>query len=215
MRQARDGSVIRWGAADTPGPPHVVSPGRPAPITVAVSPVRPGHAVTVEYRANGGPVRQAMALPVPGAHTTQRAPVSGALAGATERTGRFPASPSLRRTADLASPHRVDRLPRYQVGGGAAPARDRIGDTARERGLISDAGCRAGGQAALGLEYQIALDQLHRYPQRGNREGPRWSAHQLVFHRWALRRAGSRGHRAWLGAVTSCASATTASASST
>ena len=32
-------------------------------VTVAVSPSRPGHAVTVEYRVNGGPVRQAMACP--------------------------------------------------------------------------------------------------------------------------------------------------------
>jgi len=59
---ARDGSVMRWGDADTPLPPAVILPGAPASVTVAVSPVRPGHAVTVDYRVNGGPVRQAVAL---------------------------------------------------------------------------------------------------------------------------------------------------------
>ena len=73
LRQARDGSVIRWGEADTPGPPPVVSPGLRTSITVAVSPVRPGHAVMVEYRANGGPVRQAMALPRPAPMMRMRA----------------------------------------------------------------------------------------------------------------------------------------------
>jgi len=67
-REARDGSVLWWGKADTPGPPQVVSAGLPTPITVAVSPVRPGHTVAVEYRSNGGPVRQTIAVPVPGAH---------------------------------------------------------------------------------------------------------------------------------------------------
>ena len=53
MLRARDGSVLWWGNADMPGPPPVISPGVAAPVTVAVSPVRPGHAVTVEYRVNG------------------------------------------------------------------------------------------------------------------------------------------------------------------
>jgi hypothetical protein len=39
---------------DTPGPPQVVSAGLPTPITVAVSPVRPGHTVAVEYRSCRG-----------------------------------------------------------------------------------------------------------------------------------------------------------------
>ena len=67
-REARDGSVLWWGKADTPGPPQVVSAGLPTRITVAVSPVRPGHTVAVEYRSNGGPVRETIALPVPGPH---------------------------------------------------------------------------------------------------------------------------------------------------
>jgi hypothetical protein len=61
--RARDGSVLWWGEADTPGPPAVVAPGAATSVKVAVSPVRPGHAVSVEYRVNGGPVRQAIALP--------------------------------------------------------------------------------------------------------------------------------------------------------
>jgi hypothetical protein len=121
MRQARDGSVIRWGDADTPAPPQVVSRGLPAPITVAVSPVRPGHAVTVEYRVNGGPVRQAMALPLPGAHHANarlfRALLPGQLSGLVDflpvlRFAGQPISPCLRESTDC---------PRYQVGGGAAP----------------------------------------------------------------------------------------------
>src|SRR5271169_4222789 len=63
-RWARDGSMLRWGGAeDTPGPPPLTLPGAPVPITIAVSPVRPGHAVTVEFRVNGGPVCEAAALP--------------------------------------------------------------------------------------------------------------------------------------------------------
>ena len=68
MRRARDGSVLWWGDADTHGPPPVISPGAAAPVTVAVSPVRPGHAVTVEYRVNGGPIRQAIGQPEPRIH---------------------------------------------------------------------------------------------------------------------------------------------------
>jgi Protein of unknown function (DUF3237) len=60
VRRARDGSVLWWGGVDTPGPPPIISPGVAASVTVAVSPVRPGHAITVEYRVNGGPVRQAI-----------------------------------------------------------------------------------------------------------------------------------------------------------
>ena len=116
MRQARDGSVIRWGAADMPGPPHVVSPGRPAPITIAVSPVRPGHAVMVEYRANGGPVRQAMALPVPGAHTTNERLFRALLPG--QSSGLVDFLPVLRFAGQPISPRltEFDRLP--QLSGG-------------------------------------------------------------------------------------------------
>ena len=113
--------MIWWGTSDAPAPPHVVSPGHPTPITVAVSPVRPGHAVTVEYRANGGPIRQAMALPLPGAHTTNerlfRALLPGQPSGLVDflpvlRFAGQPISPGLAESTDY---------PRYQVGGGAAP----------------------------------------------------------------------------------------------
>ena len=63
MLQALDGSKLRWGGADTPGPLSLMPAGAPASIAIAVSPVRPGHAVTVEYRVNGGPVRETAAQP--------------------------------------------------------------------------------------------------------------------------------------------------------
>ncbi len=59
-RQASDGSMLWWGGADTPGPPRIVAPGAATPVMVAVSPMRPGHSVAVEYRVNGGPVREAI-----------------------------------------------------------------------------------------------------------------------------------------------------------
>jgi Protein of unknown function (DUF3237) len=120
-QRARDGSVLRWGEADTPLPQAVIPPGLPTSITVAVSPVRPGHAVTVEYRVNGGPVRQAMALPVPGAHNANvrlfRALLPGQTGGLVDflpvlRFAGQPISPRLIESADC---------PRYRVGGGAAP----------------------------------------------------------------------------------------------
>ena len=102
MQRARDGTELRWGDADTPVPPAVISPGAPASIPVAVSPVRPGHAVTVEYRINGGPVHQAIGLSEP--RLTERTGVSFARscrAYPTERWSSFlccasPASRSLR-----------------------------------------------------------------------------------------------------------------------
>jgi hypothetical protein len=108
-REARDGSVLWWGKADTPGPPQVVSAGLPTRITVAVSPVRPGHTVAVEYRSNGGPVRQTIALPVPGAHNAPARLFRALLPGQPRASG-LPTGPPLRRTADFAPPHRVKKL---------------------------------------------------------------------------------------------------------
>lgn len=118
-QRARDGSVLRWGEADTPVPSGVVAPGVAAPVTVAVCPARPGHALTVEYRVNGGPVRQTTAVPVPGMHHANsrlfRALLPGHPAGLIDflpvlRFAGAPISPRLMQSADP---------PRYRVGNGA------------------------------------------------------------------------------------------------
>ena len=41
--QARDGSALWWGSANTLGPRQVVARGAQAPVLIAVSPMRPGH----------------------------------------------------------------------------------------------------------------------------------------------------------------------------
>jgi Protein of unknown function (DUF3237) len=64
MQRANDGSVL-WWAADTPTPPATILSGTPVPVRIAVSPVRPGHSVAVDYRVNNGPLRQAVAVPDP------------------------------------------------------------------------------------------------------------------------------------------------------
>jgi hypothetical protein len=121
MQHARDGSELRWGEADTPVPAAVISPGVPASVTVAVSPVRPGHAVTVEYRVNGGPVREAIGQSAPRVHGANgrvfRALLPGQSGGTVEflpvlRFAGQPISPRLRESAEC---------PQYHVGCGAAP----------------------------------------------------------------------------------------------
>jgi hypothetical protein len=62
-QRARDGSVMLWGTPETLAPAATVERGAAVPIVVAVSPVRPGHVVSVEYRVGSGPVRQVTALP--------------------------------------------------------------------------------------------------------------------------------------------------------
>jgi hypothetical protein len=120
MQRARDGSELRWGEANTPVPPAVMAPGVPASVTVAVSPVRPGHAVTVEYRVNGGPVRQAVGLSEPRVHDVNgrmfRAVIPGLSDGTVEflpvlRFAGWPISPRLGESAEC---------PQYQVGCSAA-----------------------------------------------------------------------------------------------
>jgi hypothetical protein len=121
MERAYDGSVLRWGEADTPSPPAFVAPGAPVLVSVAVFPVTPGHVVTVEYRANGGRVRQAMALPLPRANNAAtrvfQALVPGQADGLVEflpvlRFAGQPISPRLDESAERS---------RYQVGRGAPP----------------------------------------------------------------------------------------------
>jgi hypothetical protein len=58
-RRASDGSMLWWGDGDTPVPPELITPGASVSVTVAVSPIRPGHSVAVEHRVNSGPIRQA------------------------------------------------------------------------------------------------------------------------------------------------------------
>src|SRR5262249_8725710 len=120
-REARDGSVLWWGKADTPGPPQVVSAGLPTPITVAVSPVRPGHTVAVEYRSNGGPVRQTIAFPVPGPHNAPARPFRALWPG--QPSGLVDFLPVLRFAGQPISPRLTESAdhPQYQVGRGAAP----------------------------------------------------------------------------------------------
>jgi Protein of unknown function (DUF3237) len=124
MLRAHDGSVLRWGEADTPLPPAVISPGAPACVTTAVSPVRPGHAVTVEYRVNRGPVRQAIGLSEPRSHGVNarlfRAILPGQPGGLVEflpvlRFAGQPISPRLGESAGC---------PRYQVRCGAVETTD-------------------------------------------------------------------------------------------
>ncbi len=56
-----DGSRLEW-TIQAPASP---APGQPMAITIAVTPHRPGHALTLEYRIDGGPVRTVPALPHP------------------------------------------------------------------------------------------------------------------------------------------------------
>lgn len=59
-----DGSVLRWTRLEHAQRSRTGT-GDGLPLTVEVSPVRPGQAVTVEYRENGGPVRERVAQPEP------------------------------------------------------------------------------------------------------------------------------------------------------
>jgi hypothetical protein len=121
MQRARDGAELRWGEADTPVPPAVISPQTPASVKVAVSPVRPGHAVTVEYRVNGGPVRQAIGQSEPGVHGANGRVFRALLPGQSNGTVEF--LPVLRFAGQPISPRLEDsaECPRYQVGCLAAP----------------------------------------------------------------------------------------------
>jgi hypothetical protein len=116
MQRARDGSELRWGEENTPVPPAVMAPGVPASVTVAVSPVRPGHAVTVEYRLNGGPVRQAIGLSEPRLDGANGRVFRAILPGQSDGTVEF--LPVLRFAGQPISPPLGEsaECPRYQVG---------------------------------------------------------------------------------------------------
>lgn len=119
-RQASDGSALWWGGPDTPGPPQIVASGAQAPVLVAVSPMRPGHSVAVEYRYNGGPVREAIGVLEPLQDAKARifrAVVPGQPDGLVEFLPvlRFAGQPISARLAES------EQRPRYQVGRSAAP----------------------------------------------------------------------------------------------
>ena len=118
MQRARDGTILRWGEVDTPDPPAIVAPGTPTSVTVAVSPVRPGHAVTVEYRLDGGPVREATALPQGRTRDRNARLFRAALPG--QPTGLVEFLPVLRYAGQPVSPRLGEATdhPSYRVGGG-------------------------------------------------------------------------------------------------
>jgi hypothetical protein len=120
-RLASDGSALWWGAADTPGPPQIVAPGAGAPVLAAVSPIRPGHSVAVEYRVNGGPIREAIGVLEPRVHDANarifRAVVPGQSDGLVEFLPvlRFAGQPISARLSEL------DQCPWYRVGCASGP----------------------------------------------------------------------------------------------
>lgn len=83
--------------------------------------MRPGYAVTVEYRVNGGTVRQAVGVPVPGLHNANVRLFRALLPG--QASGLIDFLPVLRFAGQPISPRLIESAdcPRYQVAGGAAP----------------------------------------------------------------------------------------------
>ena len=120
-RQASDGSALWWGGADAPGPPQIVAPGAGAVVLAAVSPMRPGHSVAVEYRVDRGPVREAIGVLEPPVHGAKarifRAIVPGQSDGLVEFLPvlRFAGQPISTRLLEMAE------CPRYLVGCAAPP----------------------------------------------------------------------------------------------
>jgi hypothetical protein len=118
---ASDGSALWWGGLDTPGPPQMVAPGAGAPVLAAVSPLRPGHSVAVEYRVNGGPVREAIGVLEPPVREAGarifRAVVPGQSNGLVEFLPvlRFAGQPISARLAE------VEQCPQYRVGCASGP----------------------------------------------------------------------------------------------
>ena len=121
MQYANDGAKMWWGDADTPAPPAVVSPGKPVPVIVAVSPMRPGYSVAVEHRVNGGPVRQAIAAPEPRADRSDARLFRALLPGQPSGTVEF--LPVLRFAGQSISPRLGEsaECSRYMVARAADP----------------------------------------------------------------------------------------------
>jgi len=58
--RARDGATLAWAREDAQ---KAAAAGAPRSLAIRVSPVRPGHSVTLEHRVNGGPVTEQVAQP--------------------------------------------------------------------------------------------------------------------------------------------------------
>jgi Protein of unknown function (DUF3237) len=115
-RQASDGSALWWGGADTPGPPQIVAAGAGAPVLAAVSPIRPGHSVAVEYRVNGGPVREAIGVLETRFHDAGARVFRAVVPGQSDGLVEF--MPVLRFAGQPISPRlsETEQSSRYQVG---------------------------------------------------------------------------------------------------
>jgi hypothetical protein len=122
IQRAWDGSVLQWNEASPPRPPAVVPPGTAAAVAIVVSPVRPGHSVTVEYRFNGGRIDRVSGVAdanLPGSRARMfRATLPGQPAGLVEFLPVlwFAGQPISSRLADSAE------APRYLVGRPTAEA---------------------------------------------------------------------------------------------
>jgi Protein of unknown function (DUF3237) len=115
IQRARDGSVLRWGEADTPPPPALIPLGTAATVAVAVSPARPGHSVVVEYRFNGGHIRQAIGLAEGRAPSSNERIFRAVLPG--QPAGLVEFLPVLRFAGQRISCHLAESIeaPRYRV----------------------------------------------------------------------------------------------------
>lgn len=116
--------MMWWGQADTPAPSAALTQGKPAALTVAVAPPQPGHAVSVDWRLDGGAVQRCQALALP------RAPQGGprlfrALLP-SDRCGRVDYLPVLTVAGQPVSPRLADgaNAPSYRVSAPAAPQPD-------------------------------------------------------------------------------------------
>jgi hypothetical protein len=156
MQYASDGAKLWWGGADTPAPPAVVSPGKPVSVLVAVSPIRPGHSVAVEYRVNRGPVRQAVGAPESRADRSMarifRAVLPGQPSGTVEFAPvlRFAGQPISARLGESAE------CSRYLVGRAAEPLV--TAESSPSPSVQQNASGDEAQQASLPLQWRVLSD---------------------------------------------------------
>ncbi len=120
-QRARDGSTVRWGGPSMAPLPDVIAPGAPVLVEAAVAPVRPGHSLIVEYRTNGGPVRQAVGVAEPLRHDLNGRVFRTVLPG--QAGGLIEYQPVLCFAGQPVSPRLVETAacPWYRVRSDAAP----------------------------------------------------------------------------------------------